>query len=319
MTVLVTFLTNLTKVYCHGKERKMRRAGRGSFVVIALVMALMVAPAAFGGGGQHYPNGVEDCFVGAAPPPGWHIVNYLLYYDAEMGTADVELWADVFRVIYSSDKKIFGGNWLCHLFIPYMDLDVGPMGASGVGDLIFNPFIVGWHGKTYHAVAGIDIYAPTGNYDEDELLNVGKNFWTFEPLFGITGLYETGWSWSVKLMYDFNTRNDEYLYVADPQTMTMAKGELEPGNEIHFDYSLDYAVSKSLRLGACGYYYRQVGDDQIDGVDVPDDRGKAFAVGPLLMYSPQENLHLVAKAQFEVDTKNRPEGTAYWFKLIYSF
>jgi hypothetical protein len=314
----------VTEVYCHGKEEKMEKIGRGVFLIVALCVVLMVAPAASGGGGQHYPNGAEDCVCGMAPPPGWHIVNYLNYYDAEMdmpaGKADVNVWAEVLRVIYSSDKKIFGGTWLCHLFVPYLDVDIDPIGsASGVGDLIFDPFIIAWHGKTYHGLAGLDIYAPTGNYDEDDLLNAGKNFWTFEPVVAITGMYETGWSWSLKLMYDFNTENDEYLYLADPQTMTTAKGRLQPGDEIHFDYSLDYGISKNCRLGACGYYYKQVSDDEIDDVKVPGGKGEAFAVGPVFMYSPMENLHLVAKAQFEVDTENRSEGNSYWFKIIYSF
>jgi hypothetical protein len=287
-------------------------------------MIVTLASPAWGGGGQHYPNGAEDCLSGAAPPPGWHIVNYLLYYDADkLDTAagemdiDLKLWAEVLRVIYSSDKKIFGGNYLCHLFVPYMDVDLDPMGysESGFGDPIVDPFIIAWHGPTYHAVAGVDIYLPIGSYEEDSPLNlVGKNFWTFEPVFAVTGLYDTGWSWSVKLMYDFNTKNGEYF------NPTVGRhNDLEPGDEFHCDYSLDYAVAKNCRLGACGYYYKQVDDDEIEGSDVPGERGEVFAVGPVFMYSPSANVHLVAKAQFEMEAENRPEGNAFWFKLIYSF
>jgi len=287
-------------------------------------IVLMVAPAAFGGGGQHYPNGAEDCFCGMAPPPGWHIVNYLMYYDADEmstpgGNIDIDLraWAEVFRVIYSSDKKILGGNYLCHLFVPYLDVDLDPFGYSeaGFGDPIIDPFILAWHGPTYHAVAGLDIYVPIGEYDDKSPLNlVGKNFWTFEPVFAVTGLYQTGWSWSVKMMYDFNTKNDEFFNPA-----TGMHSDLSPGDEFHFDYSLDYAIAKNCRLGAAGYYYKQLDDDEIDGMKVPGDKGEAFAVGPMFMYSPSPNLHLVAKALFEVDTENRPEGNAFWFKVIYSF
>ncbi|NQT82229.1 transporter [bacterium] len=302
----------------------MKKLVGGSFLVAVCATVLTFSPAAFGGGGQHYPNGAEDCFCGAAPPPGWHIVNYLLYYDAnKMDTPagemdiDLNLRADVFRVIYSSDKKILGGNYLCHLFIPYMNVDFDTIGysESNFADPIIDPFIIAWHGKTYHAVAGLDIYVPIGKYDENSPINlVGKNFWTFEPIFAVTGIYETGWSWSLKLMYDFNTKNNEFF-----NPMTGMHSDLEPGDEFHFDYSLDYAVSSKVRLGACGYYYKQVDDDEIDGIDVLDDKGEVFAVGPVFMYSPSKNLHLVAKAQFEVETENRPEGNAFWFKIIYSF
>jgi hypothetical protein len=302
----------------------MRREGRGIFLCLVCAVALTLATSAFGGGSQHYPNGAEDCFSGMAPPPGWHIVNYVMYYDANeldtpTGSLDIDLkaWAEVFRVIYSSDKQILGGNYMAHLFVPYLDVDLDPMGysESGFGDIIFDPLILAWHGPTYHAVAGLDIYAPVGEYDESSPINlIGKNCWTLEPAFAVTGLYETGWSWSLKLMYDFNTKNDEFF-----SPMTGMNSELNPGDEFHFDYSLDYGVSKNCRVGACGYYYKQVEDDKVDGFNVAGDKGEAFAVGPLFVYRPSQNVSLIAKAQFELETENRPEGNAFWFKLIYSF
>ncbi|WP_243689138.1 hypothetical protein [Geotalea toluenoxydans] len=53
---------------------------------IALVRTLFIAAALFSltavhswaGGGQHYPNGVEDFAVGALPPPGTYLVNYMI-------------------------------------------------------------------------------------------------------------------------------------------------------------------------------------------------------------------------------------------------
>lgn len=307
----------------------MKVVGRGVVLVTFGAMVLAVLPA-FGGGGQHYPNGAEDIFSGMAPPPGWHIVNYAFYYDADTlttsgGDIDIDLkaWADVLRIIYSSDKKILGGNYLAHIFVPYLDADLDPFGYSenGFGDLIVDPFILAWHGPTYHATAGIDVYVPVGEYDENSPINlIGRNFWTFEPVFAVTGMYQTGWSWSVKLMYDVNTKNDEFF-----NPVTGMHSDLEPGDEFHLDYSLDFDASqlsetlKGFRLGAAGYYYKQLADDELDGADIPDDRGEAFAVGPVFMYSPSQKVHLVAKALFEVDTENRPEGNAYWFKIIYSF
>jgi hypothetical protein len=300
---------------------------KGSCSVVAGLMALILAHAAFAGEGQHYPNGAEDCFCGIAPPPGWHIVNYLLYFDADkmtLSSGDVpinlDLWADVVRVIYSSNKKILGGNYLCHVFVPYIDVDMkGPMSYSdsGVADPIIDPFIIAWHGQTYHAVAGLDVYVPVGEYDKNSSMNlVGRNFWTFEPVVAVTGLYKCGFSWSLKMMYDFNTKNDEYL-----NPMTGHHCDLEPGDEFHVDYAFDYGVCKHLRLGVSGYYYKQLEDDEIGGVKdlLGFGKAEAFAVGPVLMCSPLKNLHLVAKAQFEVDSQNKAEGNAYWFKVIYSF
>jgi len=294
-----------------------------------LVVTCALAGPAFAGGGQHYPNGAEGSFCGAAPPPGWYAVNYFLYYKADAYKddsgntvttgpfADFEatLWADVVRVLYSSEIELFGGTWLAHVFIPYLNVDYDSLGVddSGIGDIIIDPFIIAWHWDEYHAVAGIDIYVPTGDYTRGNPASVGKNFWTIEPAAAVTGMYESGLSWSVKLMYAFNLKNDDYL-----NATTGTVGELEPGQELHLDYAVDYAVGSGIRLGVAGYYYRQITDDEFDGVEIENERGKAFAIGPMVKYDYQ-NMCLEARYTWETSVENRPEGNAFWLKFIYGF
>jgi len=301
------------------------------FVVLctALVAACCISTAAMAGGGQHYPNGAEGCFCGIAPPPGWYLVNYFMYYntDAYMDNSgntvaagpfanfDATVWADVVRVLYSSEYEILGGTWMAHVFIPYLNVSYDSLAAddAGIGDIIIDPCIVAWHWGTYHAVAGIDIYVPLGDYERGNPASVGKNFWTIEPVFAVAGMYESGIAWNVKFMYDFNLKNDDWL---NPATATV--GKLEPGQEFHFDYAVDYGVAPGWRVGLAGYFYMQVTDDEFDGVKIPDDRGQAFAIGPMVMYA-HENMSFEGRYVWETQVENRPEGNAFWFKFVYGF
>ena len=44
------------------------------------------------------------------------------------------------------------------------------------------------------------------------MASVGKNFWTIEPVFGITYMLDK-WEFSAKFMYDFNTSQNKYATV----------------------------------------------------------------------------------------------------------
>ena len=52
-----------------------------SLLVSALFSVLIAAQGRAGGlpgSGGHYPNGAEDFMVGALPPPGTYLVNYMI-------------------------------------------------------------------------------------------------------------------------------------------------------------------------------------------------------------------------------------------------
>jgi hypothetical protein len=272
----------------------------------------------FGGGA--YPNGAEDFMSGAVPPPGYYFINYLNYYSADEfkdGNGDelipdfeLSATANVFRFLYVTKQQIFGGYWGVHMFIPLVNLEVtlpplGEQGRAGLGDIIVDPFILSWHFKNWHLATGVDIYMPTGRYDEEEFANIGRNYWTFEPIFAVTYLSDGGFEVSSKFMYDFNTKNSDTDYLS--------------GQEFHFDYTLGYKIS-NWRVGLGGYYYNQVTNDEIDGEKVGEDgfKGQAFALGPQVQYQ-HKNMFFTAKYQIETEVENKPEGEKFWFKFIYAF
>ncbi len=321
----------------------MRRGRRGTTWWTGLVLGLtLCAGSAVAGGGQHYPNGAEDFVVGALPPPGVYFKNYLVYInkdrlmDNEGKKTPVEFDASVFaaipRFIWVSPYKILGASWGAHVFIPFYTADVevtaqtpgGPLKVvndsdGGLGDIIFSPFILGWHfGPNFHAVFAVDVWAPTGNYDNDDVSTqlLSRNHWTFEPVFAATYLWN-GFDFSVKLMYDFNTTNDEYL-VSDGAG-GMKEVDLDPGQEFHFDWAVGWSPKPGWRFGVNGFYYWQTTDDEIDGTE-NSDRSRLAAIGPGLKWWPnQGRFSVVAKHLWEFDGKNMPEGSSTWLNVVWVF
>ena len=174
-------------------------------VFLSLVALTGTALATEGGGGA-YPNGAEDFMAGALPPPGTYVKNYLTYYTASkfkdnngndlIPDFKLNVVADVLRVIHVTNYKILGADWAFHALIPLAYQDVKLAGQSddrfGLGDIIIDPIVLGWHTKNFHVAAGIDIFIPIGTYNQDRLANSGRNYWTFEPVLGVTYLSDRG-------------------------------------------------------------------------------------------------------------------------------
>jgi hypothetical protein len=282
----------------------------------AVLLAGTQARATEGGGGA-YPNGAEDFMSGAVPPPGTYFINYFDYYSAghfkdKNGKNapfpfNVDVYANVFRLIHVTDIKILGGFWGMHIFLPLAKVDVhkSPGGSgnnAGLGDIIIDPLILSWHGKNWHVATGLDIYCPTGNYDKYRVANTGRNYWTFEPIVAGTYVTDGGFEVSAKFLYDFNTRNPDTDYLS--------------GQEFHVDYTVGQKIG-NLSLGAGGYYYQQTTSDDTDG-PVNYGKGMTIAVGPQAKYD-HKNMSFVLKYYFELESYNRPQGNNLWAKFIYAF
>jgi hypothetical protein len=302
-----------------------RDTGKGLFSVLLLVwivgLSLIVTGTGFAteGGGGAYPNGVEDFLAGALPPPGTYYINEMLYYtsDTFRGTDGDELFSDFkvrafansFRFLHMTKKQVFGAQWGVQAIVPVVYVDVTlPFGSDrrwGLGDLVVDPFILGWHSKNLHVATGIDVVIPVGTYDKDRLANAGRNYWTIEPIVAATFLTDSGFEISAKVMYDFNTKNTDTGY--------------RSGQEFHMDYAIGYHL-KQWTLGLSGYLYSQTTGDELHGQKVGTDgfKGRVISLGPTAKYD-HKNTSLILKWQPEFEAKNRPEGNTFWFKFLYAF
>ncbi|MCK5682304.1 transporter, partial [bacterium] len=328
-----------------------RRLRRGLIALGMLLIAfLLISPSVVkAGGGASYPLGAESFMVGAAPPPGLYLKNYMFYYHADElkddhgnnidAFDDLTVWAEVMRLIWISKKEIFGGSYGQHVFLPFLDVSLdfksgvpaGPKFKDSYDDtdvpyIIYSPFILAHHfleGKLHTVLSLPDIYIPTGD-DKGNMAGVGHNYWTIEPVFAVTYLPTPSWEFSMKFMYDFNTEQD------DCPTVYGFNVDRTPGDEFHFDYSVSYAFNKSFRVGLSGYCYWQTTDDDfdIDSTLPPpvkdllkaDEgyRSQVFSIGPGIWYN-YKNMFFTLRTQFEFEAENKTEGQNVIFNVVYAF
>lgn len=290
------------------------------FIVMSVITAAFAVPcsSAFAteGGGGAYPNGAEDVMAGAIPPAGFYYLNYLNYYTADAlkdnsgDKIDVHfkanVLADVSRFVYVTKTQIAGGNLGFQTLIPlvnmHLETPAGKDNASGLGDIDLGVNL-SWHSKNLHQALALDVDVPTGAYDKNDIANIGRNCYTFEPAYGISYVTDGGYEVSGKFMYDFNTENNDTDY--------------KSGQEFHVDYFTGQHVG-SWTVGLGGYYYQQITDDKSDGETVDDYKGRVLGVGPTIQYN-YKNIGIHVKYQKETLVENRSEGDKYWVRAVFSF
>lgn len=271
------------------------------------------------GGGTSYPLGAENYLSGAMPPPGFYGQLFINHYEADnlRGNDGDKLPVD-FRVranaitprlIWVSDYSLFGASVALHAIVPLVDLKVELNGQSqskqGLGDIIFGPALGFHHSEQFHSILALDMIAPSGRYDRDDLANTGRNYWVIEPVYAMSYIDPNGLNLDAKLMYDFNREN--------PAT------DYRSGQEFHVDYALGWGLGNGWVLGIGGYYYRQTTDDRQDGQRIADNKGRALAIGPSIKYSGANGWFVTAKWEQETQVRNRAQGDAYWVKLTVPF
>jgi hypothetical protein len=268
------------------------------------------------GGGGAYPNGAENFMSGALPPAGTYFLDYLTYYSANkyvdkdgnsvVPDFKVHAVANGFRFLHMTNQQVLGGNWGMHVFICLAKADVSMAGKSqhkeGLADIVIDPFVFAWHTKNFHYAVALETFVPTGKYDKNDMANLGRNYWTFEPIFAGTYLSDGGFETSMKFHYDLNTKNHDTDYLS--------------GQEFHIDYTVAQKI-KDFSLGLGGYYYQQVTDDKQNGAKVGSDgnKGRVFAIGPQLKYDYKNMMFMLTYAT-ETSAKNRPDGNKLWFKFF---
>ena len=329
--------------------------GRNRFAVL-MVLILCVALGLVGiavthvfageGYGNHYPGGNEDFMAGALPPAGTSIfINYLIDYNATtlkdnanrnqvlgappLGNPKVNFNLNVlmnaFRFINVTKVRVLGGDLIWHAIIPVgyqkVSMDAGPvdMGSQskyGLGDIEAGVGIA-WHpSKTFHHAAGFDVVAPTGTYSVSDLSNIGRNYWSFNPIYAFTYIGDKdsplpGFEVSAKLMYWFNTINTATSYTS--------------GQEFAADYTIGQHIGK-WAFGLNGHFLYQTTDDKQYGRTAYDPLsglqtgvvGKYLSIGPAISYNLPRGC-LTFKYQRDVWEQNRPEGDKFWLKWVYMF
>jgi hypothetical protein len=282
------------------------------------------------GGGNSYPVGVETNYNGLMFPEGLHPCLYYSHYEAtdnkdnngndNKQLARFRLQSDIvaLRLTYVwPGVRVFGAQLETRVVqaVAAVDLDLAiarPNGAApldrsgsktGLADTALTPFILGWHGTSYHQTAGVDTHLKLGSYHVTDRINTGRNYYQVAPFYAFTWFPLASLDLNGKLRYAFNSRNKDTNY--------------QSGDEATFEFSAGYRATPALVVGVNGYVYRQTSDDTLNGLPVNGNgnRGKVNALGPYFTYNFTPKTSLIVKVQSEFGARNRPQGTRVWAQI----
>ena len=312
---------------------KMKRKARICLLATAVIGIFTPGLFAAEGGYSNYVPGTYGDFAASVEPPTkWTIRNDYYYYQADSNRsvrsglleldADLEFNMHFLTALYKTDLEFFGGRYATGVFVPTVvnvDIEAG-ISASGsrvavqdevtrFGDMTFIPGVLYWKKGNFHFSLAEYIIAPTGDYDKDNLVNSGLNYWTFDTDFAVTYLNEeTGQDYSINFGYNYNTEN----HATDYQT----------GQEIHIDYMVNQFLSETFAVGVHGFYLNQITGDSGRGATLGDFEAEAAGVGPAVLWTTKLFDHdatFIAKWLHEYHAERRLEGDHIMLSLAASF
>ncbi len=306
--------------------------------LIAAAVALLAAPWAVQageGGVSHILPGANATLVDLPPTaPGWFFkpmyINYQGDTSAKLPTAagvvaNAEATTNTVALGggYGFEQKVFGAHYSVAAFVPYSWVDISADTAalggkriqnsvSGIGDITIVPVLMAWKSGDVQYDFLLPIYAPTGSYKLGRLGNTGLNYWTFDPIVGVSyNNAKSGFNAAAHLGWAFNTENGDTSY--------------KSGQVVHLDASVQQIFplgSGFANIGAEAWYFDQVTCDSGSGATLGCFKGKTAGIGPVLGYIQpigQDKLIFEAKWLPELDTKNRLNGDYIWLKVVYKF
>ncbi len=210
-------------------------------------------------------------------------------------------------MVWVTNQQVGGGQLAFHAIAPLLDVKFRANGmtfkSSGLGDLTFGAALGFHHSPEFHQVVGLDVYAPTGDYDKNDPSSLGKNYWTFQPVWALTYMQPKGFNADLKLMYDINRRN------SDTNTRS--------GQALHADYAAGWGLGNGWVVGVGGHMFQQVQDDS--GPNSAMGKARAVGLGPSIRYANDKGFLFTLKWQKEFSVRNRPEGQQLMAKMTIPF
>lgn len=290
-------------------------------VLVAVIIALghaHSAKAAEGGASLYLPGAYGDILIAQPPMPGWQTAVLLWYETGDVsravlqGRVNLSLDLDVFLAMpaatYTFEQPVLGGTYTVGIAIPfgYANLDaraifpiLGPREVSedsfDLSDMGFTPVQLNWTAGNFSFKFAEIIIAPTGGYDKNDLVNLGRNYWAFDTIAAVTWFNEkTGTAVDLAPGIMVNTENKDTNYKTGP--------------EFHLDFAVNQFLSESFAVGIRGYWYQQISGDSGSGAILGDFKSEAFGLGPGIVWIPKSaagNLTVLGKWIHDFHAKNR--------------
>ncbi len=279
-----------------------------------VLLALVLAGGIQAGETGHYVHGLEGIKAATVPGPGLYLRNYNAYYhsdkltDADGDNAHAGLDADIFaaawRLIWVTPYKFLGADYGMHVILPTQstDMEMDAAGVddnqAGIGDIDVAPIILSWHKQKFDLVAAYEFYAPTGQWDQRQPAQPGKDFWTHMFTFGGTYYFDCNKTWAASILARYEIHGEK------------GHQEITAGDDFHFEWGISKTLGQLWEVGVVGYSQWQVSDDK--GSDVTWDRSvhdQVHAVGlEVSRFFIKPKLNVSLRHEQEFYAVDRPQG-----------
>lgn len=307
-------------------------------VVPAILFAFLLfdLSAAFGterSGSTFTPGTLGDFSVGMVNTnKGIYLRNDMFYYDGENSRTirngqinldlDMSAWVESVKLSLVPGITLLGARYAAGLNFAlvnaHVESNVLQTDVSGevrsehrsgnrmtISDIFVTPVFLSWKlGSVYVALSEM-VSIPSGTYDNDEFVNISRNYWSFDSQLSLTWIHsKTGLEISGRGGLIVNTRNTDTDY--------------HTGNELHVEGLVAQHLPGRFSMGAVWYYYDQLSTDTGSGTLLGDFEGRAFGAGPALRYViplSSRNLSLIGKWIHDFHTHDRFEGDYFYLCL----
>lgn len=261
----------------------------------------------------HYPPGAEGLLAATLPGPGeylrWYNIDYTAdaLHDPYGHDLPVGLRENVFatfpRFIWISDQKLLGADYGMDLGIPLVTAYVKETAArldqsrTGVGDVLYEPILLGWHTDRWDVSFAAGVWAPTGEFHSADVVNTGKGYWTGMFTFGATYYFDEKKTWSLSGLGRYETNS------------SIEGRQIQPGDAFHIEWGLGKKID-NWNVGVTAYTHWQVTNDHGSGVTYDNSvHNSLYSVGPEVVYFHERlKMFFSARYQVEVGAFDRTQG-----------
>lgn len=309
----------------------MSRKLAGWLAALAACASAQSAEASEGAASYYFPGAFGSFLVAVPPEPGFSVASQTLMFGGNAQksilngrqTFGINAFAvyEYLAGLYVFEQPILGGRLQVGVAVPavaYATMTAslqtrlfgtfsGTASDVNFGDLMLTPFSFTWNFGELNAKVTQIVIAPTGHYDPNAVINVGRNYWAFDTQVGLTWFHKaTGTELSVLPGILFNTMNPATAY--------------RTGTELHLDFMANQFVTRDIAVGIHGAWYRQIDGDSGAGATFGPFMGESFALGPAVLWAPAQlkgRYAFIAKWLHDFSNTNRLNGD--WGSLTMSW
>jgi hypothetical protein len=197
-----------------------------------------------------YPLGLSAINSGASPAAGLTYSNSFLFYSRDeqkggngevLGTGEQAVLLNMSTLLWASSEqiaKLGGAGFSCAATIPIANNSLSSStqgalsGGGGLGDIYFQPVILGWHPRRVDIRGILGLLVPSGRFSAGAKDNVGNGYWTPVVAAGETFYLSADESTTISLfeMYEFHT--------------AQSGTGIRPGQT----FDIDYSAMKAFRF-----------------------------------------------------------------------